>query len=92
MSRSCSNNNVATKTSCRRTLAIVCQAEKELTQFVGCLTTLSTETLRSALTIVGVDIAVVEQWSAEYKSKALNSSAWEERKGRADEDVASTSR
>lgn len=80
-------------TSCRRTLAKVYLAEnKWMQQFIGCLTKLSKETLRSNLTILGVDIAVVERWSAEYKGKSLVSGAGKERKGRADQNEVSTSR
>lgn len=61
-------------------------------QFVGCLTNLSKETLRSDLTIVGVDITDVERWSSEYKGKSLVGGAKEERKGRVEENVVSTSR
>jgi len=73
-------------------LVIVCQAGLEMTQFVGCLTVLSRETLRSNLTVLGVDIAIVEQWSAQYKSKALSSSTREGIKGRTDDAVMLTSR
>lgn len=61
-------------------------------QFVGCLTNLSKETLRSDLTIVGVDITDVERWSAEYKGKSLVGGAREETKGRVEENVVSISR
>jgi len=74
-----------------RTFNWVCQAGLEMTQFVGCLTVLSRETLRSNLTVLGVDIAIVEQWSAQYKSKALSSSTREGIKGRTDEAVMLTS-
>ena len=79
-------------TAVSATLANVCQAGKELIQLIGCLVTLSRETLRSTLSIVGVGIAIVDKWSAEYKAKALISSTREGRKGRSEGNSASTSR
>ena len=74
------------------TLASVCQDGKEVLQLIGCLASLSKETLRSSLSVVGVDAKVVDQWSAKYK--ALNSSTREERRGRSEgnSNTASTSR
>jgi hypothetical protein len=37
---------------------------------MGCLTTLSRDTLRVHVTVSGVAAAVVDQWCADYKAKA----------------------
>ena len=71
----------------RCTLNMVCQVGEDMSRFIGCLATLSTEMLRSTVKVLGVNNSVVEQWSVDYKSETLSDDAKQDKKERDDKDA-----
>lgn len=66
---------------------MVCQVGEDMSRFIGCLATLSTEMLRSTVKVLGVNNSVVEQWSVDYKSETLSDDAKQDKKERDDKDA-----
>ena len=68
----------------------ICGETHELENFVGCLLSLSKETLRTSLTVSGVDPGDVGRWIEAYKSKHGASGKASDRKERSKDGATSS--